>query len=283
MDQPLKRLNMIKNHVVAKKTNETEGQLHVQIKEDIRVAILTWDFPKSMNALSKDTLQPLIEQLRIFEEDERIGAVVLTGVQNVFCAGANITGFTDDSFTGGVKFRDPFLKDWERPISEFSKPLIACVNGYCFGGGLEVALLCDIIVASEQAMFGLPEIKLGLIPGAGGTQALIRNVGKSKAMEMILTGNPITAEEAFRYSLASRLVPHDKLMDETLKLAKKIGKLSLPSIGSAKKCVKYAWDSNLSQGMAFERSMFNALTGTQDVVEGVTAFLQKRKPKWNHC
>ena len=127
------------------------------------------------------------------------------------------------------------MKDWARPIQEFSKPIIACINGYCFGGGLEVAMMCDIMIASNAAAFGLPEIKLGLIPGAGGTQALIRNVGKSKAMEMILTGSPISAEEALKLSLISKVVPHEKLMEETLKLAKKIGKQTLPAVASAKK------------------------------------------------
>lgn len=144
-------------------------------------------------------------------------------------------------------------------------------------------MMCDILVASDQAMFGLPEIKLGLIPGAGGTQALIRNVGKSKAMEMILTGNPIMADEAYRLSLVSKVVAHDKLMDEAMKLAKKVAKQSLPASASAKKCVRYAYESSLSQGIDFERAMFNGLTGTEDIVEGVTAFLTKKKPQWKHC
>lgn len=165
-----------------------------------------------------------------------IGCVVLTGTNNTFSAGANISGFQDDfGYTGAVKFKSSLMKDWARPIQEFSKPIIACVNGYCFGGGLEVAMMCDIILASDKALFGLPEIKLGLIPGAGGTQALIRSVGKSKAMEMILTGATISAEEAHRVSLASRVIPHDNLMEETLKLAKKISKQSLPAVASAKK------------------------------------------------
>lgn len=181
-----------------------------------------------------------------------------------------------------MKFNQVIFKDWARPINEFTKPIICAINGYCFGGGLEVAMMCDILIASDQAMFGLPEIKLGLIPGAGGTQSLIRNVGKSKAMEMILTGNPIEADEAYRLSLVSKVVPHDKLMEETIKLAKRVAKQSLPASASAKKCVRYAYESNLSQGIDFERAMFNALTGTEDVIEGVTAFLTKKKPQWKH-
>lgn len=197
MEQSLKRLTLLKNHVAVNKVNGSDGELLVDIKEDIRTAILTWNFPKTLNALSMDTLTPLIEQLAKLEEDERVGVVVLTGVQNTFSAGANIAGFQEDfKFTGAVKFKSPLMKDWARPINEFSKPIIAAINGYCFGGGLEVAMMCDILIASDVAMFGLPEIKLGLIPGAGGTQALVRNVGKSKAMEMILTGTPISAEEA---------------------------------------------------------------------------------------
>lgn len=197
MEQSLKRLTLLKNHVAVNKVNGSDGELLVDIKEDIRTAILTWNFPKTLNALSMETLTPLIEQLAKLEEDDRIGVVVLTGVQNTFSAGANIAGFQEDfKFTGAVKFKSPLMKDWARPINEFSKPIIAAINGYCFGGGLEVAMMCDILIASDVAMFGLPEIKLGLIPGAGGTQALVRNVGKSKAMEMILTGTPISAEEA---------------------------------------------------------------------------------------
>jgi len=197
MEQSLKRLSLLKNHIVVNKVAGSDGELLVDIKEDIRTAILTWNFPKTLNALSMETLTPLIEQLAKLEEDDRIGVVILTGVQNTFSAGANIAGFQEDfKFTGAVKFKSPLMKDWARPINEFSKPIIAAINGYCFGGGLEVAMMCDILIASDVAMFGLPEIKLGLIPGAGGTQALVRNVGKSKAMEMILTGSPISAEEA---------------------------------------------------------------------------------------
>ncbi len=236
METSLKRLNMLKGHIVENNVDESSGTMHVEIKENIRTAILTWDFPATLNALSKETLTPLVEKLNEFETDESIGCVVLTGTDKTFSAGANIAGFQDDfQFTGGVKFKASMGKDWARPIEQFSKPIIAMVNGYCFGGGLEVAMMCDIIVASEKALFGLPEIKLGLIPGAGGTQSLIRSVGKSKAMEMILTGATINAEEAYRVSLASRVIPHDNLLEETLKLAKKVSKQSLPAIASAKK------------------------------------------------
>lgn len=236
MESSLKRLNLLRSHIVPNKVDESSGKMHVEIREDIRAAVLTWDFPMTLNALSPETLTPLIESLNEFEVDERIGCVILTGTKNTFSAGANIAGFADDfTYTGAVKFRASLMKDWARPIQEFSKPIIACINGYCFGGGLEVAMMCDVMVASDKAAFGLPEIKLGLIPGAGGTQALIRNVGKSKAMEMILTGSPISAEEALRLSLVSKVVPHEKLMEETFKLAKKIGKQSLPAVASAKK------------------------------------------------
>lgn len=168
-------------------------------------------------------------------------------------------------------------------LSTYKKPIIAAVNGYCFGGGLEVALMCDIIIASEEASFGLPEIKLGLIPGAGGTQALIRNVGKSKAMEMILTGKPIAAMDAYEHHLVSRTVPHDTLMEVSLKTAKAIGKMSLCAVATAKKCVNNANESTLRAGLEFERGMFNALFGTEDAKEGVSAFIEKRKPTWKHC
>lgn len=283
MEKSLRRLKMLRGHLTADDNNQSEGQLHCKVKEDARVAILTWDFPKSLNALGPETLDPLIKKLNEFEQDEKIGAVILTGVNNTFCAGANIGNFHKDfEFTGAVKFKDLYGRDWARPINEFSKPIIAAVNGYCFGGGLEVALMCDIMIASDKASFGLPEIKLGLIPGAGGTQALIRNVGKSKAMEMILTGTPIPAEKAESINLISKVVPHEKLLEEAMKLAKKVAKQSLPAVASAKKSVKYAYESSLSQGLEYEKAMFNSLTGTQDVVEGVSAFLSKRKPNWSH-
>jgi enoyl-CoA hydratase len=282
MEASLKRLNLLKQHLTPNQTEGSQGKMHCEIKEDIRVAILTWDFPQTLNALSKETLTPLIEKLDEFETDERIGCVIVTGSGNAFCAGANIAGFQDDfNFTGAVKFKRSLMKNWS-PITGFSKPIICAINGYCFGGGLEFAMMCDILIASELAMFGLPEIKLGLIPGAGGTQQLIRNVGKSKAMEMILTGNPIMADEAKDLHLVSRVVPHDQLMPETIKLAKKVSKMSLPSVASAKKAVRYAYESSLTQGNEYETAMFNSLSGTQDAVEGVAAFLSKRKPKWQH-
>lgn len=281
MEKSLKRLSLLKDQIQVNKVSGEQGKVHCQLKEDIRVAIITWDFPKTLNALSTETMGPLVEHLKEIEKNEKIGAVVLTGVNNTFSAGANIAKFMgENKFTGGVKFADP-LK-WGNDLPNFSKPIIAAVNGYCFGGGLEVALMCDIIVASDQASFGLPEIKLGLIPGLGGTQALIRSVGKAKAMEMILTGTPISAQEAKDYNLAAKVVEHDKLLDEAVKLAKKIGKMSLPSVASAKKAVKYAQESSLTQGMEYEKALFNALFGTQDMAEGVSAFLAKRKPKWSH-
>lgn len=220
MEKSLKRLKLLKGHLTA--GEEVEGQMHVKIREDQRIAILTWDFPKVLNALGPETIDPLIKKLNEFEQDDKIGAVILTGVKNTFCAGYNIANFHKDfEYTGGVKFKDLFEISWAKHISDFSKPLIAAVNGYCLGGGLEVALMCDMIVASDQAVFALPEIKLGLIPGAGGTQALIRSVGKSKAMEMIMTGNPIKADEALRLNLISKVVPHDTLLEETIKIAKR--------------------------------------------------------------
>ena len=219
----MKRLTILKSHIHPKQTAAVEGKVHYEVREDIRAAIITWDFPNTLNALSPETLGPLIQHLNQIETDDKIGVVILTGVGSTFSAGANITNFHNEfHFTGGVKFKDSLMKDWSRPIWEFNKPIIAAVNGYCLGGGLEVALMWDIIISSEQAVFGLPEIKLGLIPGAGGTQALIRNVGKSKAMEMILTGSIISADEALKSCLVSKVVPHDKLMEETLSLAKKL-------------------------------------------------------------
>jgi enoyl-CoA hydratase/carnithine racemase len=284
MESSLKRLSMIKNQVRPNKVSDDEpkAQVHLEIKEDIRTAIITWDSPHTLNALHPDTLVPMNEYLTQLETDQRVSCVILTGVGPTFCAGANIKEF-GGQYTGGVNFNDTLITNMMRVLSNYKKPIIAAINGYCFGGGLEVALMCDIMIASDEASFGLPEIRLGLIPGAGGTQALIRNVGKSKAMEMILTGKPITAQDAYEHHLVAKVIPHDSLMEAALKTAKAIGKLSLCAVSTAKKCVNHANESTLTSGIDYERGMFNALFGTQDALEGVSAFIEKRKPTWKHC
>ena len=164
-----------------------------------------------------------------------------------------------------INFHDYFQRDWYKILPSFRKPVIAAVNGYCFGGGLELALMCDIILASENAKFALPEIKLGLIPGAGGTQRLIRQVGKSKAMEMIMTGDVIDAQEAHDFQIASSVFPHEKLLPEALELAKRMGKMSQFAVSSGKMAIKQSHECGLTEGLRYEQGLFNTLTGTQDI------------------
>lgn len=238
MESSLKRLNLIKNQINSNFTGsdgkEPVAKVHLEILEDSRTAIITWDSPHTLNALHPDTIGPMNEYLTQIEQDDRITSVIITGVQKSFCAGANIKEF-GGKYTGGVNLGNGIIQQWMKVLGNYRKPIIAAVNGYCFGGGLEVALMCDIIVASDKAKFGLPEIKLGIIPGAGGTQALIRSVGKSKAMEMIMTGNFISPEDALQHNLVSKVVPHEKLMEEALKIAKDIGSMSMCAVAAAKK------------------------------------------------
>ena len=179
-------------------------------------------------------------------------------------------------------FNDYFQREWYKILPTFRKPIIAAINGYCFGGGLELAMMCDILIASEEAKIGLPEIKLGLIPGAGGTQRLIRSVGKSKAMEMILTGEMIDAKDALQFKILSAVYPADKLMPSALKLAKSLGKMSLTAVSAGKQAVCHSFESGLSEGLNYEKGLFNTLTGTKDMKIGVEAFLHKVKPKFTH-
>ena len=241
------------------------------------VALVTLNRPHALNALNKILLDELLEALARLGDDDSIDVVVLTGNEKAFAAGADIKEMKDFSYM------DAYLGDhtsgWDK-VATFRKPLIAAVSGFALGGGCEVALMCDFIIAADNAKFGQPEITLGIIPGMGGTQRLTRVVGKAKAMDMVLTGRLIDAAEAERIGMVARVVAADKLLDEAMAAAEKIASLSRPAVMMAKESVNRAFETTLSEGMRFERRMFHSLFATEDQKEGMTAFTEKRKPNF---
>jgi len=253
---------------------------HILTEKRGVVGIVTLNRPKALNALCAKLSLELIEAVRDFDKDPEVGAIVLTGDKRAFAAGADIKEMGTMDFAK-ARFAHSTL-DAFASLEEVKKPLIAAVNGYAFGGGCEVAMLCDIIIAGENAQFGQPEIKIGTIPGLGGTQRLPRYVGKSKAMEMALTGNPIDAQTAERCGLVSRVVPVDQTLDEAVKLATQIGSLSKPVVAIAKESVNVAFESTLAEGLRFERRTFQSTFALKDRKEGMEAFANKRKPQWTH-
>ena len=245
-----------------------------------RVGLVTLNRPKALNALNDSLMNELGDALAAFDADESIGAMVITGSEKAFAAGADIGAMKDRSFRD-VYMGQYITRNWER-MRSIRKPVIAAVAGYALGGGCELAMMCDILIAADTAKFGQPEIKLGIIPGAGGTQRLPRAVGKAKAMDLVLTGRMMDAAEAERAGLVSRVVPADKLIDEALAAAERIAEFSLPSVMMAKEAVNRAYESPLAEGMLFERRLFHALFATEDQKEGMAAFVEKRKPKFKH-
>ena len=241
-----------------------------------RVGIAALNRPKQMNALNPQLMQELGQALYAFDADDAIGAIVVTGSDKAFAAGADIGAMKDWSFID-VYRADYITRDWEH-IRRVRKPVIAAVAGYALGGGNELALMCDIVIAAENAKFGQPEINLGVLPGAGGTQRLPRAVGKAKAMDMCLTARMMDAAEAERSGLVSRIVPLDKLMDEALAVAAKIAAYSLPAVMMVKESINAAYETSLSEGVHFERRLFHAAFALADQKEGMAAFVEKRKP-----
>ncbi|HXZ55605.1 MAG TPA: enoyl-CoA hydratase [Burkholderiales bacterium] len=245
-----------------------------------RVGLITLNRPKQLNALSDALMDELGEALGGFDGDEAIGAIVLTGSDKAFAAGADIGAMKDwgymDVYKGGY-----ITRNWET-LKSVRKPVIAAVAGYALGGGCELAMMCDILIAADTAKFGQPEIKLGVIPGAGGTQRLPRAVGRAKAMDMILTGRMMDAHEAERAGLVSRVVAAGRLVEEALAAAAQIAEFSLPSVMMAKEAVNRANEMPLAEGILFERRLFHALFGTEDQKEGMAAFVEKRKPNFRH-
>ena len=245
-----------------------------------KVGIITLNRPKQLNALNDQLMDELGDALKKFDADKSIGCMIITGSERAFAAGADIGAMAKYNFAdayGG----DYITRNWET-IRSIRKPVIAAVSGFALGGGCELAMMCDFIIAADNAKFGQPEIKLGIIPGAGGTQRLPRAVGKSKAMDMALTGRMMDATEAERAGLVSRVVPLDKLMDEALGAALQICEFSLPSVMAAKECVNRAFEGGLADGVMFERRMFHALFATEDQKEGMDAFVNKRKAVFKH-
>jgi enoyl-CoA hydratase len=244
-----------------------------------KVGLITLNRPQALNALNAQLISELNQTLDACEADEDIGAVVLTGSEKAFAAGADIKEMKDKAFAD-VALND-FIEPWER-LSRCRKPVIAAVSGFALGGGCEIAMMCDFIIASDTARFGQPEITLGVIPGAGGTQRLTRYVGKSKAMDLILTGRLMDATEAERAGLVSRVVPAADLLSEAMKAAEKIASFSLPAVMMAKESVNRAFESTLAEGVRFERRVFQSLFATEDQKEGMAAFAEKRRPAFKN-
>jgi len=244
------------------------------------VGLITLNRPKVLNALSAALARELGQALDAFEADAGIRAVVLTGSTKAFAAGVDIKEMASKTYAE-VHLQDFITDGWER-ISTFRKPIIAAVSGYALGGGCELAMMCDFIIASDTARFGQPEINLGVLPGIGGTQRLTRAIGKAKAMDMILTGRQMDATEAERAGLASRIVPADSLIDEAVKAAEKIAALSLPALLLAKEAVNRAFETTLAEGVRFERRVFHAAFALEDQKEGMAAFMAKRPPDFRH-
>jgi enoyl-CoA hydratase len=243
------------------------------------VGVITLNRPKALNALNGELIDELNDALDKLEADEKIGCIVLTGSEKAFAAGADIKEMQSKDYMDAYK--GDFIRSWER-ITEVRKPVIAAVSGYALGGGCELAMMCDFIIAADSAKFGQPEINLGVSPGAGGTQRLTRFVGKSKSMEMCLTGRMMDADEAERSGLVSRVVPAADLMEDAVATATKIAELSLPALMMTKEAVNRAYETTLAEGVRFERRLFHSMFGLEDQVEGMNAFVEKRKPQFKN-
>jgi len=253
---------------------------NIQTETKGRIGIIRLDRPKALNALCADLVMELGRALDAFEKDREIGCMILTGSDKAFAAGADIKEMREKSY------QDVFLEDfitvgWEK-VSQVRKPIVAAVAGYALGGGCEMAMMCDFIIAADNAKFGQPEITLGTIPGAGGTQRLPRFIGKSKAMDLVLTGRMMDADEAERCGLVSRVVPLAQLMNEAMAAAEKIAGMSLTATMVAKEAVNRAFETSLAEGVRFERRTFHATFAFADRAEGMAAFADKRKPVWKH-
>ena len=245
-----------------------------------RVGLITLNRPKAMNALNDQVMDEIGQALDGFEADDEVGAIVITGSEKAFAAGADIGAMASFSYMDAYK-GDYITRNWER-VKSCRKPIIAAVAGFALGGGCELAMMCDIIIAADSAKFGQPEVKLGILPGAGGTQRLPRAVGKAKAMDLCLTSRFMDAAEAERAGLVSRVVAADKLIEEALSAAETIASFSLPVVMMIKESVNRAFEGSLSEGLLFERRVFHSAFALNDQKEGMAAFVEKRKAKFSH-
>ncbi len=252
----------------------------IETTTDSRVCTITLARPDALNALCQPLLQELTAALRAAEADSNVGAIVLTGSEKAFAAGADIKEFAEKSAPQAF-LEDLITAHWEE-VARCRKPVIAAVAGYALGGGCELALMCDFIIAAENAKFGQPEVTLGFLPGAGGTQRLTRAIGKSKTMEMCLTGRMMGAEEAERLGLVARVVPAADLVSEAQQVARKIADFSLPATMMIKECVNRAYETPLAEGIRFERRAFQSSFAFEDQKEGAAAFLEKRQPNFKN-
>ena len=245
-----------------------------------KVGLIRINRPEAMNALNNDVVDGIAAAIDAFEADENIGCIVLTGNEKAFAAGADIGFMKDFDYMHAYK-TDFITRNWER-IKTARKPVIAAVSGFALGGGCEMAMMCDMIFAADTAKFGQPEVKLGTLPGAGGSQRLPRAVGKAKAMDLCLTARFMDANEAEKAGLVARIYPADQLLEETLKAAQTIANFSLPVVMMIKECVNRAYESSLNEGLLFERRVFHSAFALEDQKEGMAAFAEKRKPTFKH-
>ena len=257
----------------------TEEYANILVERRGRVGLVTLNRPGALNALNKATMEELVRAVTAMDADPEVGAVVVTGSAKAFAAGADIKEMQSKGYM------DMYAADWFRGWEDFTRlriPVVAAVSGFALGGGCELAMMCDFIIAGDNAKFGQPEINLGVLPGMGGSQRLTRAVGKSKAMDMILTGRFMDAEEAERAGLVSRVVPAADVIEEALKAAEVIASKSKPVAMVAKEAVNAAFETGLAQGVLFERRVFHSLFATEDQKEGMAAFTEKRQPEFNH-
>lgn len=244
-----------------------------------RVGIVRLNRPQALNALNKALIAELTRAIEAFDADDKVGCMLITGSDKTFAAGADIKEMADKPFVEA--YLGDFVSNWDA-VAHARKPIVAAVAGFALGGGCELAMQCDLVIAADTAKFGQPEIKLGVIPGIGGTQRLTHAVGKAKAMDLILTGRMMDAAEAEKSGLVARVVPAANLMDEAMKVADTIANMSLPSVLAAKEAVNRAFETGLSEGVVFERRIFHSLFATEDQKEGMKAFVEKRAPKWKN-
>ncbi len=252
---------------------------NILVETQGRVGVIRLNRPQALNALNRALIGELIQAIDAFEADDKIGCMLIAGSDKAFAAGADIKEMADKTFIEA--YLGNFAADWDR-ATRARKPIVAAVAGFALGGGCELAMHCDIIIAADNAKFGQPEIKLGVIPGIGGTQRLTRAVGKAKAMDMILTGRMMDAAEAEKSGLVARVVPAANLMEEAMKVADTIANMSLPSVLAGKEAINRAFEGPLAEGVVFERRIFHSLFATNDQKEGMKAFVEKRKPVWKN-